>query len=86
MYKATNNKYAGVQTLVAKLLMGGKAGRHAPVFGKYQQKAEFFMCSCVGKSNHNVQKTPGGSFSGKDGTICSLSQVHHSSSLSTLIT
>ncbi|PWA83709.1 glycoside hydrolase family 9 [Artemisia annua] len=40
--------------------MGGKAGRHAPVFGKYQQKAEFFMCSCVGKSNHNVQKTPGG--------------------------
>ncbi|KVH91792.1 Carbohydrate binding domain CBM49 [Cynara cardunculus var. scolymus] len=72
-------KYAGVQTLVAKVLlttisgsqftyspliklflMGGKAGNHAPVFGKYQEKAEFFMCSCLGKSSHNVQKTPGG--------------------------
>lgn len=40
--------------------MGGKAGNHAPVFGKYQEKAEFFMCSCLGKSSHNVQKTPGG--------------------------
>ncbi|KAK9047908.1 hypothetical protein SSX86_033130 [Deinandra increscens subsp. villosa] len=73
-------KYAGVQTLVAKVviiqlfmmfgfcnvvgfvqfLMGGKAGSHAPVFGKYQEKAESFMCSCLGKSSQNVQKTPGG--------------------------
>ncbi|XP_024993808.1 endoglucanase 6-like [Cynara cardunculus var. scolymus] len=53
-------KYAGVQTLVAKFLMGGKARGHGRVFGKYQEKAEFFMCSCLGKGSHNVQKTPGG--------------------------
>ncbi|KAK6158379.1 hypothetical protein DH2020_005693 [Rehmannia glutinosa] len=53
-------KYAGVQTLVAKFLMAGKAGRHTPVFQKYQEKAEFFMCSCLGKGTRNAQKTPGG--------------------------
>lgn len=53
-------KYAGVQTLVAKFLMQGKAGRHAPVFERYQQKAEYFMCSLIGKGSRNVQKTPGG--------------------------
>ncbi|KAK3228026.1 hypothetical protein Dsin_007888 [Dipteronia sinensis] len=53
-------KYAGVQTLVAKFLMQGKAGQHASVFEKYQQKAEYFMCSCIGKGGRNVQKTPGG--------------------------
>lgn len=40
--------------------MGGNTGKHASVFEQYQEKAEFFMCSCLGKSNHNVQKTPGG--------------------------
>lgn len=40
--------------------MGGKAGENSAVFGKYQEKAEMFMCSCMGKSNHNVQRTPGG--------------------------
>ncbi|XVF12983.1 hypothetical protein REPUB_Repub08aG0167400 [Reevesia pubescens] len=53
-------KYAGVQTLVAKFLMQGKAGLHAPVFEKYHQKAEYFMCSLIGKGSRNVQKTPGG--------------------------
>ncbi|KAH6804380.1 glycosyl hydrolase 9C2 [Perilla frutescens var. frutescens] len=53
-------KYAGVQTLVAKFLMAGKGGRHTPVFEKYQEKAEFFMCSCLGKGTRNAQKTPGG--------------------------
>ncbi|KAE9607665.1 hypothetical protein Lal_00026713 [Lupinus albus] len=53
-------KYAGVQTLVAKFLMQGKAGHYAPVFERYQQKAEYFMCSCLGKGTHNVRKTPGG--------------------------
>ncbi|GAU32614.1 hypothetical protein TSUD_71620 [Trifolium subterraneum] len=53
-------KYPGVQTLVAKFLMQGKAGAHAPVFEKYLQKSEYFMCSCLGKGSHNVQKTPGG--------------------------
>ncbi|KAJ4849500.1 hypothetical protein Tsubulata_005812 [Turnera subulata] len=53
-------KYAGVQTLVAKFLMQGKAGHYAPVFERYQQKAEYFMCSCLGKGTRNAQKTPGG--------------------------
>ena len=30
------------------------------MFEKYQQKAEYFMCSCIGKGGRNVQKTPGG--------------------------
>ncbi|MBA0593486.1 hypothetical protein Gorai_010427 [Gossypium raimondii] len=53
-------KYAGVQTLVAKFLMQGEAGHHAPVFEKYRQKAEYFMCSLIGKGSRNIQKTPGG--------------------------
>ncbi|BFG31935.1 hypothetical protein CerSpe_182090 [Prunus speciosa] len=53
-------KYPGVQTLVAKFLMQGKAGRNTAVFEKYQQKAEYFMCSCIGKGSRNAQKTPGG--------------------------
>ncbi|KAK9698466.1 hypothetical protein RND81_08G106200 [Saponaria officinalis] len=53
-------KYAGVQVLVSKFLMQGKAGVHQSVFEKYQQKAEYFMCSCLGKGSRNVQKTPGG--------------------------
>ncbi|KAJ7945038.1 Endoglucanase [Quillaja saponaria] len=53
-------KYAGVQTLVAKFLMQGKAGHYAPVFERFQQKAEYFMCSCLGKGSRNAQKTPGG--------------------------
>ncbi|CAI0441169.1 unnamed protein product [Linum tenue] len=53
-------KYAGVQTLVAKFLMQGRAGPHATVFQRYQQKAEYFMCGCVGKGSRNIQKTPGG--------------------------
>ncbi|XP_027080015.2 endoglucanase 6 [Coffea arabica] len=53
-------KYAGVQTLVAKFLMQGKGGRYTGEFQQYQQKAEAFMCSCMGKGNQNVQRTPGG--------------------------
>ncbi|GMN31596.1 hypothetical protein TIFTF001_003325 [Ficus carica] len=53
-------KYAGVQTLVSKFLMQGKAGHYASVFESYQEKAESFMCSCIGKGTKNVQKTPGG--------------------------
>ncbi|KAF6140858.1 hypothetical protein GIB67_042271 [Kingdonia uniflora] len=53
-------KYAGVQVLVAKFLMQGNAGHHSPVFEKYQEKAEHFMCSCLGKGSRNVQRTPGG--------------------------
>lgn len=53
-------KYAGVQTLVAKFLMQGKGGHYTGEFQQYQQKAEYFMCSCMGKGSQNVQRTPGG--------------------------
>ncbi|CAL5214940.1 unnamed protein product [Lathyrus oleraceus] len=53
-------KYPGVQTLVAKFLLQGKAGIHTPVFERYLEKSEYFMCSCMGRGTHNVQKTPGG--------------------------
>ncbi|KAL5999027.1 Endoglucanase [Asimina triloba] len=53
-------KYAGVQVLVSKFLMQGKGAHFASMFAKYEQKAEFFMCSCLGKGTSNVQRTPGG--------------------------
>lgn len=43
-----------------QFLMQGKAGQYAPVFEKYQEKAEFFMCSCLGKGTRNIQRSPGG--------------------------
>ena len=46
--------------VVLQFLMQGKAGRYASVFESYQEKAESFMCSCIGKGTKNVQKTPGG--------------------------
>ncbi|KAJ4957172.1 hypothetical protein NE237_013955 [Protea cynaroides] len=53
-------KYAGAQVLVSKFLMEGKGGQYTSVFEGYQQKAEYFMCSCLGKGGRNVQTTPGG--------------------------
>lgn len=49
-----------VLSLPLQFLMQGKAGRYASVFESYQQKAEYFLCSCLGKGNRNLQKTPGG--------------------------
>jgi len=40
--------------------MQGKGGEHTAVFERYQQKAEQFMCSLLGKSTKNIKKTPGG--------------------------
>lgn len=53
-------KYAGVQVLVSKFLMQGKAGKYASTFERYHEKAQNFMCSSLGKGTRNVQKTPGG--------------------------
>ncbi|XP_077251276.1 glycosyl hydrolase 9C2 [Tasmannia lanceolata] len=53
-------KYAGVQVLVSKFLMQGNGAQYSSEFEKYQQKAEYFMCSCLGKGSRNVQRTPGG--------------------------
>lgn len=53
-------KYAGVQVLASKFLMQGKGGQSGAVLQRYQENAEFFMCSCLQKGSKNVQKTPGG--------------------------
>ncbi|XP_062232491.1 endoglucanase 15-like [Phragmites australis] len=53
-------KYPGVQVLAAKFLLQGRAGEHAATLQRYQQNAEFFVCSCIGKGTANVPRTPGG--------------------------
>lgn len=53
--------WANCVVFLGQMLMQGKGGSHyASVFQQYQQKAEFFMCSCLGKGTRNIQKTPGG--------------------------
>lgn len=56
-----DNKYAGVQTLLSKILLEGKAGPYAATLKQYQAKADYFACACLQKNDgYNVQKTPGG--------------------------
>ncbi|XP_027355491.1 endoglucanase 5 [Abrus precatorius] len=56
-----DNKYAGVQTLISKVLLEGKAGSYAATLKQYQAKADYFACACLQKNDgYNVQKTPGG--------------------------
>ncbi|XP_026440927.1 endoglucanase 6-like [Papaver somniferum] len=53
-------KYPGAQVLGAKFLLQGKAKGNSEVFEQLQEKADYFMCACLGKGSRNVQKTPGG--------------------------
>ncbi|KAK7264116.1 hypothetical protein RJT34_31720 [Clitoria ternatea] len=56
-----DNKYAGVQTLLSKVLLEGKAGPYTATLKQYQAKADYFACACLQKNDgYNVQKTPGG--------------------------
>ncbi|KAG5123841.1 hypothetical protein JHK82_030578 [Glycine max] len=56
-----DNKYAGVQILLSKVLLEGKAGAYSATLKQYQAKAEYFTCACLQKNDdYNVQKTPGG--------------------------
>ncbi|KAM7270089.1 hypothetical protein ACFE04_029303 [Oxalis oulophora] len=56
-----DNKYAGVQILLSKILMEGQAGRYTNTLKQYQAKANYFACACVQKNGgYNVQLTPGG--------------------------
>ncbi|BAT91095.1 hypothetical protein VIGAN_06240200 [Vigna angularis var. angularis] len=56
-----DNKYAGVQILLTKILLEGKAGPYADTLKQYQAKADYFSCACLQKNDgYNVQKTPGG--------------------------
>ncbi|CAL0304309.1 unnamed protein product [Lupinus luteus] len=56
-----DNKYAGLQILLSKVLLEGKAGSYASTLQQYQAKADYFACACLQKNDgYNVQKTPGG--------------------------
>ncbi|RVW45466.1 Endoglucanase 5 [Vitis vinifera] len=56
-----DNKYAGVQILLSKVLMEGRGGAYASTLKKYQAKADFFACACLQKNDgYNVPLTPGG--------------------------
>ncbi|XP_010549156.1 PREDICTED: endoglucanase 5 [Tarenaya hassleriana] len=56
-----DNKYAGVQILLTKILLDGKGGEYTPVLKQYQTKADYFACACLEKNGgYNIQKTPGG--------------------------
>lgn len=46
--------------MMLQFLMSGKGRQHTAVFQQYQEKAEYFMCTCLGKGTRNAQKTPGG--------------------------
>ncbi|MQM20659.1 hypothetical protein Taro_053683 [Colocasia esculenta] len=53
-----DNKYAGVQVLLAKVLMEDGTDAYDSVLKQYQAKAEFFLCACLQKNNgYNVQMT-----------------------------
>lgn len=55
-----DDKYAGVQVLASKFFMQGRGGQNKEVMQQYQEKAEYFMCACLQKNDHSVQRTPGG--------------------------
>uniref|UniRef100_A0A0E0IIW2 Endoglucanase n=1 Tax=Oryza nivara TaxID=4536 RepID=A0A0E0IIW2_ORYNI len=58
-------KYAGLQVLAAKLLLDGdpQAAAHRGVLEKYREKAEHYLCACLGRNINgadNVDRSPGG--------------------------
>lgn len=61
-----DNKYAGLQVLLSKVLFEGRSGSggaaaYADTLKQFQGKAEFFLCACLQKNNgHNIRMTPGG--------------------------
>ncbi|XP_068644184.1 endoglucanase 13-like [Aristolochia californica] len=54
-----NDKYAGAQALVAKLVLEGKVSNEG-VWADYKNSVEEFICSCIQKGRNNFRKTPGG--------------------------
>ncbi|GAV61003.1 Glyco_hydro_9 domain-containing protein/CBM49 domain-containing protein [Cephalotus follicularis] len=56
-----DNKYAGVQILLSKILMEGQGGAHTATLKQYKAKADYFACACVQKNGgDNIHLTPGG--------------------------
>ncbi|XP_015696333.2 endoglucanase 22 [Oryza brachyantha] len=57
-------KYAGLQVLAAKLVLDGEAqaaARHRGVLEQYREKAEHYLCACLGRNNgSDVDRSPGG--------------------------
>ncbi|KAJ8632987.1 hypothetical protein MRB53_026323 [Persea americana] len=54
-----DDKFVGVQTLVAKLVLEGKVQNNG-VWAQYKISVEQFICGCLGKGSKNVARTPGG--------------------------
>ncbi|XP_022155052.1 endoglucanase 5 [Momordica charantia] len=56
-----DNKYAGVQVLLTKVLLEGRGGAYTTTLKQYQAKADYFACACLQKNDgFNINKTPGG--------------------------
>ncbi|KAJ0432225.1 putative cellulase [Helianthus annuus] len=56
-----DNKYAGVQILLSKVLMDGYGGAYTATLKQYQAKADYFACACHQKNaGYNAPLTPGG--------------------------
>ncbi|KAK6153341.1 hypothetical protein DH2020_012980 [Rehmannia glutinosa] len=56
-----DNKYAGVQILLTKVLLDGAGGKYTSTLQQYQAKADYFTCACLQKNDgYNVPMTPGG--------------------------
>ncbi|XP_022743287.1 endoglucanase 5-like [Durio zibethinus] len=56
-----DNKYAGVQILLSKVLMEQKGSAYTSTLKQYQAKADYFACACLQKNDgYNVHLTPGG--------------------------
>ncbi|OAY37446.1 endoglucanase 5 [Manihot esculenta] len=56
-----DNKYAGVQILLSKILLDGRGGAYTSTLKQYQAKADYFACACLKKNDgYNIQTTPGG--------------------------
>ncbi|KAK4493384.1 hypothetical protein RD792_017718, partial [Penstemon davidsonii] len=56
-----DNKYAGVQILLSKVLLDGAGGAYTSTLKQYQAKADYFTCACLQKNDgYNVPLTPGG--------------------------
>lgn len=55
-----DNKYAGVQILLSKVLMDGDGGAYTAILKQYQAKADYFACACHQKNDgYNAPMTPG---------------------------
>ncbi|PON99421.1 Glycoside hydrolase [Trema orientale] len=56
-----DNKYAGVQILLTKILLEGRGGAYTSTLHQYQAKADYFACACLQKNGgYNAPLTPGG--------------------------